>query len=144
MLAGLKRASRRSIALIWALALVFAFAPALSMAFAAPVGAFSRVFLHAHEYGDEDHVHHGHHHHHDEHHGHHHHDDAMDDGQNDQGSHHLHVHWDASCPSVLVPVLTLGTLQNRVADRFTVPPAEPMLGASPDRILRPPIPSSLL
>ena len=140
MLARLKRASRRCVALIWAMAFVFAVAPVVSMAFASPVGAFSRFLVHAHEH-DEDHVHQGYHHHH----GHHHHDDATDDGQHDdQGQHRLHIHYDACCPSVLMPAQGVSTLQHRVADRITILPVEPMQGAPPDRLLRPPIPLSSL
>ena len=60
MLTRMKRASRRSIALIWAMVGLFALAPALSMAFAAPVGAFSRSLVHTHA---DDEPGHGHHHH---------------------------------------------------------------------------------
>ena len=76
MLAQLKRANRRSIAFVWAMAVMFAIAPALSMAFASPVGAFSRSFTprcmqtmsqamfitaitQHHEHDDSDHHHHG-------------------------------------------------------------------------------------
>jgi hypothetical protein len=128
---------------------MFAIAPAVSMALAAPVGAFSRFLIHAHEHGDEDHVHHGHHHHHaahhEEHDGHHHNDGAIDDGQHDdQGQHRLHVHYDASCPSVLVPILTADTLEQRSSGWMSLLPVAPMQGAPPDRLLRPPIPLSLL
>ena len=136
MLTPLKRASRGWVALIWAMAAVFALAPALSMAYAAPAGAFSRFLVHSHAHGDEDHAHHGHHHHH---------DDPDDDGQNDdQGQPRLHVHYDACCPSVLIPSQMLSTLAHRLADRVSILPVEPMQGAPPGHLLRPPIPSSLL
>lgn len=45
MLARLKSASRRCIVLFWAMAAVFAVAPALSTALASPPGVFSRVFI---------------------------------------------------------------------------------------------------
>ena len=67
MLARLKRASRRSIAFVWAMSAMFAMAPALSMALASPVGAFSRSFIHVHADDEPGHVHHGHHHHHHDH-----------------------------------------------------------------------------
>lgn len=142
MLARLRRAGRRYAALVWGLVLLFAIAPAVSTAFATPVGAFSRVLVHSHEHSDEEHFHHGHHHRHDGHH--HHHDDATHDGHDDQGQHGMHVHWDASCPSVLIPAPITATLDHRVADRVTIPPVEPMQSAPPNRLLRPPIPSSLL
>jgi len=131
------------------MATVFALAPAVSMALAVPVGAFSRFLVHAHEHGDEDHVHDGYHHHHghdqDGHDSHHHDDGADDDGQNDDpGQPRLHVHCDACCPSVLIPFQTPSTLQHRAADRIAILPVEPMQGAPPDRLLRPPIPLSLL
>ncbi len=155
MLAQLKRTGRRAIVLIWATTLMFAVAPALAMAYAAPGGAFSRLFVHVHAHGDEDHVHHvdhvhdGHHHHH--HHGHvhageedHHHHDATDDGRpDDPGQPRLHVHFDACCPSVLVPVQVYAPCNERVAGRVSVPRAEPLQGAPPGLLLRPPIPSPL-
>ena len=148
MLTRLKRAGRSRIALIWAMAAVFALAPALSMAYAAPVGAFSRSLVHAHADGDEYHVHDGHHHHH----GHdhdgqvgHQHDGPGDDGQNDDlGQPRLHVHYDACCPSVLIPAQTPRSLELRTADRIAILPVEPMQGAPPGCLLRPPIPSSVL
>jgi hypothetical protein len=146
MLAQLKRASRHGIALIWAMALVFAVAPTLAMAYVTPAGAFSRFLMHAHEHGDEDHVHHG-----DHHHGHfhtgdedHHHHDGVDDGQpDDPGQPRLHVHFDVCCPSVLVPILAVAPLQERGAGRVTAPRVDPLQGAPPDLLLRPPIPSFL-
>lgn len=149
MLARLKRGSRRFVALIWATVLVFGLAPAASAAFSAPVGAFSRFVVHAHEHGDEGRLHCGHHHHHGHLHGEHgsqYHDDGVIDGGqvDDQGQHHLHVHYDACCPSVLISVVAASMLERRVADRVTIAPAEQGQGAPPDRLLRPPIPSSLL
>jgi hypothetical protein len=148
MLAQLKRTGRRAVAVIWAMALVFAVAPALAMANAVPAGAFSRFLVHAHAHGDEDHVHHGHHHHH---HGHahdedadHHHHDAVGDGpDDDSGQPRLHVHFDVCCPSVLVSVQASVPCSDRVAGRVTVPRVEPLQGAPPGLLLRPPIPSSL-
>lgn len=152
MLARLKRANRRCAAPIWAMALVFALAPVISIAFAVPAGAFSRFLIHSHADGDDDHVHHGHHH---LHHGHdhyhdgdhdhdseHHQDDAVNNGSSDQGQHRLHVHYDASCPSVLVPE-PIGSILHRVVDRVGVPPIEAKQGAPPGRLLRPPIPLSI-
>ena len=143
MLARLKRASRRCIALVWAMMLVFALAPVVSVAYGAPAGVISGFLLHSHEDGDADHVHHGHgHHHHDhaghDHDGHHHDDDATDDGPQDGGQGPLHVHYDASCPSVLTPVPTADALY-RVAERVTLPPVDAKQGAPPGRLLRPPI-----
>ncbi len=148
MLARLRRAGRGCVALVWAVAAVFALAPTVSMAFAAPIGEFSRFLVHAHEHGDEDHTHHGHHHHghhHDDQVGHHHHDGPDDDGQNsDQGQPRLHVHYDACCPSVLIPVQTPSTHVLRGAGRISILRVEPMQGAPPDCLLRPPIPLSEL
>lgn len=139
MLARLKRASRACGALVWALAALFALAPAIGMASAAPAGAFSRVFLHIHVHADDGHLHQGHHqrdlagHHHDE--GRNtHHDDASDPGQS-----HLHVHHDACCPSMDVPVVAPETVQYRLAGRLVIPPVEAMQGSPPGRLLRPPI-----
>lgn len=151
MLALLKRASRRCIALVWAMMLVFALAPVVSVAYGAPAGVLSGFLLHSHEDGDVDHVHHGHNHHHHGHHhhhdrdghhhdddGHHHHDDATDGGPNDGGQDPLHVHYDASCPSVLTPIPTADALY-RLAERVTFPPVNARQGAPPGRLLRPPI-----
>ena len=145
MLARLKRAGRSCVALIWAMAALFALAPAVSMAFAAPVGAFSRVLLHVHGHDEQ----------------------AMcimdititqistrrssprrrrtDDGpdHDDQGQHRLHVHHDACCPSVLMPSQSGETRADiALAGPDHHPPVEPMQGAPPDRLLRPPIPPS--
>src|SRR5262245_5876407 len=105
MLTRVKRASRRSIALIWAVVGLFALAPALSVACAAPVCVFSRSLVHTHAGDEPGHDHHGHHHHHSHHHDHgdhdhgdanHHHDDDGDSGDStDPGQHGLHVHFDA-------------------------------------------------
>lgn len=138
MLARMKRANRRSIALIWAMAAVFAVAPGLSMAFASPVGAFSRFLVHAHADDEPGHVHHHHHHDGD----HHHHDDGgTADGQ-DRDQQLLHVHYDAWCPSVVIPTQGVSTLPYRLADRITIQKVERTQGAPPDRLLRPPIPLS--
>lgn len=148
MLARLKKASRRCAALIWATAFVFALAPVISMAYAAPAGAFARVLLHVHEPDEAGHVHHGHYHDnhaHDQQGGHHHYDDGTDVGSDDDpGQPRLHVHYDACCPSILIPVLSPATFAYRVADPVTAAPVQPMHGAPPDRLLRPPIPLSLL
>jgi hypothetical protein len=139
MLARLKRASRRCIALVWAMMLVFALAPVVSVAYGAPAGVSSGFLLHVHH----GHHHHGHHHdydhdgHHHDHDGHHH-DDATDDGSNDAGQGSLHVHYGASCPSVPASVPTVDMLR-RVAERVTPPPVDAMQGAPPGLLLRPPI-----
>jgi len=145
MLVRLKGASRRNIALVWAMTLVFALAPGLSMAFAAPVGAFSRFLVHAHADDEPGHVHHGHHHHH--HHAghqddgdHHHHDDDGGTSDTQDRGQQSHVHYDACCPSVVMPSQGVSTLRHRLADRITIHKVEPMQGAPPDRLLRPPIP----
>ncbi|KAB2916713.1 MAG: hypothetical protein F9K29_10740 [Hyphomicrobiaceae bacterium] len=147
MLAQLKRASRSCIAFIWAMAVVFAVAPAVSMAYASPVGAFSRPAVHAHEHGDDDHVHHSIHLHlayvHPDDADHRHHKSSGDEPQDDEGQPGLHVHHEACCPSVLVPVVTASTVHIRVTDRVTLPRVEPLQGAPRNRLLRPPIPSSL-
>jgi hypothetical protein len=125
---------------MWAMALLFAVAPALSMGFAAPTGAFSRIVFHAHDHGHEPHSHHAHCY-------------AYDyDGQDrnapstfdsGQPNHHdqnrSHIHHDACLPSVLVPVLALDVQEHRVGDAFSKPQTRPMQGSSPDRLLRPPI-----
>jgi hypothetical protein len=139
MLARLKKASRACRALVWALVALFALAPAISMASAAPAGAFSRLFLHVHEHADDGHVHHGHHH---RDHADHHHDDGgqtRHDGASGSGQSHLHIHHEACCPSMDIPVAVPGTAQYRLAGRLAIPPVEPMHGAPPGRLLRPPI-----
>jgi hypothetical protein len=134
MLARLKQASRRGIALVWAMAVVFALAPVIGAAYGAPAGVLSRFVLHAHADGDHGHVHHGdddHHHGHD-------HDGATDDGPDDPGHGPAHVHYDACCPSLLMSVPTTDVLY-RVGHRITIPPAEAKQGAPPGPLLRPPI-----
>ena len=148
MLARLKQASRCCVALVWAMVTVFALAPGISMAFAAPAGAYARIFVHAHGHDEDAHIHYGHHHHghsHDGHDDHHHHDQAVGDGgQDDQGHPRVHVHCEVCCPGLLVPQLTGGMLAYRVSDRVAIQPVESMQGNPPDRLLRPPIPLFLL
>jgi hypothetical protein len=138
MLARLKKGTRACRALVWALVALFALAPAVGMAYAAPAGAFSRLFLHIHVHADDGHVHHGHHHEHGDHHhddgDHSHHDDASDPGQS-----RLHIHHEACCPSMDIPVAAPETAQYRLAGRLAIPPVGPMQGAPPGRLLRPPI-----
>jgi hypothetical protein len=145
MLARLKRASRHCIALVWAMMLAFALAPVVSAAYGAPAGVFSSFFLHFHKDSDAGHVHDGHDHHHydqagheHDHDGHHHHDKATHDGPDDGGQGLLHVHYDASCPSVLTPVPTADA-PYRPAERVAMPPVDTKQGAPPGRLLRPPI-----
>jgi hypothetical protein len=146
MLARLKRASRRSIALIWAMAALFALAPGMSMALAHPVGAFSRSFMHVHAGDEPGHMHHGHYHHHhlgnDHHDGadHHHHDGTDNGFDQDNGNQRLHVHHDASCPSLVMPTVYGDALEHHPSDRIAILKVEPMQGAPPDRLFRPPIP----
>ena len=135
MLARLKRASRRYGALIWAMALVFAVAPAISVAFAAPAGAFSHVFIHAHDHDEDGHSHDVHHHHGDHQH---HHGDATDNHDDDQGPHRLHLHYDACSPSMLILLMNAGA-QHGLSARFEDQPNVAMRGTAPDRLLRPPI-----
>jgi hypothetical protein len=142
MLAQLKRANRRSIAFVWAMAVIFAIAPALSMALASPVGAFSRSFIHVHADDEPGHVHHGHHHH--QHHDHddsdHHHHGGTNDGPNpDQGQQRLHVHYDACCPSIVIPSQSGSALPHPLSGRIAILRVEPMQGAPPGQLLRPPI-----
>jgi hypothetical protein len=54
------------------------------------------------------------------------------------------VHYDACCPSVLIPVQAPSTHELRAAGRISILLVEPMQGAPPDRLLRPPIPLSEL
>lgn len=152
MLTQVKRAGRRCIALIWVMAGLFALAPALSMAFAAPVGAFSRSLVHTHADDEAGHDHHGHHHRDSHHHdygdhdqgdaGHHHDDDGDSGDLADPGQHRMHVHFDACCPSLVLPAQDATALQHRPSDRLAILPVEPMQGAPPDELLRPPIPLS--
>lgn len=147
-MARLKRASRRCIALVWAMVLVLALAPVISVANGAPAGVFSHFMMHAHAYGDHDHVHHGddgdHRHGHHCHDGHchddgdHHHDDMTDDGPDDSGQGPLHVHYDACCPTMLMPLPT-AVVGYRVAYRVVLPLVSARQGAPPGRLLRPPI-----
>jgi len=133
MLARLKRANRGRRVLIWAMALALAVAPAVSMAFAAPAGAYASVLVHIHEHDEDGHVHYGEH---DNHHP----DDGMSDEQQDgQGQSRVHVHYDVGCPSVLLPVLSTGTLEHRESGRIAPLPAEVMRAAPSGRLLRPPI-----
>jgi hypothetical protein len=54
------------------------------------------------------------------------------------------VHCEACSPSVVLPALFTGTRQQCVSEEIAVPPMAAMRGASPDRLLRPPIPKQVL
>jgi len=56
----------------------------------------------------------------------------------------VHVHYDACCPSVVIPVLDSGTIEHRVTEAFATLTALPTQGELPDNLLRPPIELSLL
>jgi hypothetical protein len=144
MLAQLKRVSRRHIALVWAMIVVFAVAPLLSLAAAVPAGAFSRLLVHSHDGAELGHVYHGHLHHHGHEHDdgdhHHHADHGMGDvDEHDQSQPQPHVHYEAGCPSVVLPELDGAVVRHRLRDRVAIRRALPMQGAPPDRMLRPPI-----
>jgi hypothetical protein len=51
----------------------------------------------------------------------------------------MHVHFDACCPSLVLPAQDVAPLQHRSSDRLAILPVEPMQGAPPDDFLRPPI-----
>jgi hypothetical protein len=143
MLARLKTTSRRNIAIVWTMLAVFALAPALSLAAAVPAGAFSRVLVHSHDGAELGHLYNGHHHH----------DHEHDDGDHHQHSDHgmgdvdkhdpsqpqPHVHYDAGCPSVVIPVQYGAPVRHRFRDRVAIQRVPPLLGAPPGRLLRPPI-----
>jgi hypothetical protein len=135
MLMRIKITGRRCIALLWAMSLIFAVAPALSMA--AHAGTFSSIVVHAHDQGEAAHSHHEHVHDHDgqdRHLG----SSDVDDGP---GQNRLHVHHDACCASMfmLMPTLTAAMLEHRVSDALGMPQTQPIQGSSPDNLLRPPI-----
>lgn len=141
MIGRLRQAGRRRGALVWTLALLFALAPALSMGFATPAAAFARTIVHAHDHGGEPHSHHNH--------DHHDHDDAdhadlgtlgaspNDSGHGEHDS--VHVHQDACCPSVIVPVPVSLVLDQHLSVAVDPPPTKALHGSSPSRLLRPPI-----
>ena len=137
MLVPLKRASRSCTNLVWLIAFVFAIAPGICKAMGTPIGAFTGLVVHAHAHAEHGHVHYGHHHHG---HDHQHDGNAAADGQApDHGQHRVHVHYDVCCPSVVVPVLNSGTIENRLAQILTMLVAQPTQGVPPDNLLRPPI-----
>jgi hypothetical protein len=63
----------------------------------------------------------------------------MDDHHDGSGQHRVHGHFDVCCPSLLMPVLATGAIDERPSDRLVILPAHPTQGAFPDRLLRPPI-----
>jgi len=142
MIRRLRQHAKRSGVLTWALVLMFAVAPALSSGFATATGAFAQTMVHSHDHGDEPHSHH-HHHHHD-------HDradgvmigdlDVPQDGQPGHGDHgRLHVHYDAACPSIIVPAPVSLALDRELAATVDPPTTKALRGSSPGRLLRPPI-----
>ena len=72
---------------------------------------------------------------------HHHEDDGNSGDSADPGQHRMHVHFDACCPSIVLPAQD-APAQRRPSDRMAILPVEPMQGAPPDHLLRPPIPVS--
>ena len=133
MLMRIRMTCRRRIALLWAMSLLFAAAPALSMG--AHAASFSGIVAHAHDQGEAAHSHHVHDH-----------DgqernlgsNVVDDGP---GKNRLHVHHDACCASMfmLVPMVTAAMLEHHVGDALSMPPTRAIQGSSPDNLLRPPI-----
>ena len=140
MIGRLREAGKRRAVLLWTLALMFAVAPALSSAFAAPAGSFAQTIVHSHDHGDEPHSHH-----------HHDHDGAGDggmvgdlgvvqDGQSGHSDHdRLHVHYDASCPSIMVPAPVSLELDQKLGAAVEPRPTKALRSSSPRRLLRPPI-----
>jgi len=142
MLATLKRAGRRCRPLIWAMALIFALAPAFCVASCASAGVFTGFVVYAHAHDEAGHTHHGYHHHGHWHGGHadHHYDNGTtDNGDHSSGQYRLHVHFDFCCPGLLIPVLEAAALCDRPSDCIAIPPAHPTQGVQPDQLLRPPI-----
>lgn len=133
MLMRIRMTGRRRIALLWAMSLLFAIAPALGMG--AHAGTFSGIVVHAHDQGEVAHSHHVHDH------------DGQErnlgssDVDDGPGQNRLHVHHDASCASMfmLVPMVTAAMLEHRVGDALGMPQTQPIQGSSPDNLLRPPI-----
>ena len=148
MLVRLSRAGRRGAA-IWAMAFAFAFAPTLSFAFSTPAGAYTHVLVHAHDHDHAGHTHHGDgdpwHHHSDgsadeRNHG----DTGSSEQPDDQVPNSLHVHHDASCPSLLLPDVAAAKLVYRLVHRLGAARNEFGPGTPPDCLLRPPISLSSL
>ena len=141
MIGRLREAGKRRAVLLWTLALMFAMAPALSLGFAAPTGVFAQTIVHSHDHGDASHSHH-HHHQHDH--------DRADSGISDLGAaqdgqpghsdyDRVHVHYDASCPSIIVPAPVSLELDQELGATVDPPPTKALRGSSPRRLLRPPI-----
>ena len=132
MLMRIRMTGRRRIALLWAMWLLFAVAPALSTG--AHAGTFSGIVVHAHDQGEVAHSHHVHDH------------DGQEcnlgssDVDDGPGQNRLHVH-DACCASMfmLMPMLTAAMLEHRVGDALGMPPTQLIQGSTPDNLLRPPI-----
>jgi hypothetical protein len=132
MLMRMRMTGRRHIALLWAMALLFAVAPALGVG--AHAGALSGIVVHAHDQGEVAHSHHVHDH------------DGQDrnlgssDVDDGPGQNRPHVH-DACCASMfmLMPMLAAAMLEHRVGDALGMPPTQPIQGSTPDNLLRPPI-----
>lgn len=135
MLMRIRMTGRRRIALLWAMSLLFAVAPALSVGVHA--GTFAGIVVHAHDHGEA--AHSLHHHVHDH--------DGQDrylgssDVDDGPGQNRLHVHHDACCASMfmLIPMVTAAMLEHRVGDAFGMPQTQSIQGSSPDNLLRPPI-----
>ena len=65
---------------------------------------------------------------------------AAHDGQSGHGDHdRLHVHYDACCPSIIVPAPVSLVLDQGLGATVDPPPTRALHGASPSRLLRPPI-----
>ena len=130
-------------ALVWLIAVTFAFAPAVSMALAAPSGLYSRYLVHIHANDDAGHVHLDQ--------GHDHGDEFVGHGSDeerevaghddgDAADHsRLHVHYDVGTPSILLPVLLVPGRGTRVTARIAPMPDRELRPVLPDLVLRPPI-----
>lgn len=141
MIGRLRQAGRPRAVLLWTLALIFAVAPVFSVGFAVPSGSFVQTVIHSHDHGDVPHSHHRRSHEH---------QDAsagtingvaVDDcAQSGRGAdNRLHVHYDASCPSLILPAPVDMLFEERLGAAVDPPPMKIPRGTSPRRLLRPPI-----
>lgn len=134
MMKRLRQIFSRARRFVWVMALVFAFAPGISFANGSAIGAFSSALVHSHADGEHGHSHHGHHHHHEKA-EHHEHEDMDRNGEPGQA----HVHYDAACPSLLVPGALFPVAQIAPASPVAALAQDDMDGSSPGNLLRPPI-----
>jgi hypothetical protein len=121
---------------MWVLAVLFAFAPSMSLALSVPMTAFSKTLVHAH--ADDDSAHAAHSHSGDEH-GHVDFSGEQNHDRDEDGNSPWHVHQDASVPSIMLPSAASAEPSRATGHSLWLSVQRTLTGSCPPNLLRPPI-----